>query len=121
MLATFRTTLKNHERLTKTPVDRQHDPNKRTQEHAGYFRSDNSKAQQRHRGVNTVSRDRNKTFAAWMADETAPIIVPDGAGIWTFGDHLRHLAAHRGAIPLERDEFGRCVICVRRGFFAPDA
>ncbi len=56
-----------------------------------------------------------------MVDDTAPILVPDGAGIWTFGDHLRHLAGHAGTIPLVLDEFGRCVICVRRGFFKPNA
>ena len=56
-----------------------------------------------------------------IADDTAPILVPDGAGIWTFGDHLRHLAGHAGTIPLERDEAGRCLICLRRGFFRPNA
>jgi hypothetical protein len=55
------------------------------------------------------------------ADDTAPILVPDGAGIWTFGDHLRHLAGHAGTIPLALDEYGRCLICVRRGFFTPNA
>jgi hypothetical protein len=68
-----------------------------------------------------VSDDQNKTSPLRTADDTAPILVPDGAGIWTFGDHLRHLAAHAGAIPLVLDEFGRCVICVRRGFFRPNA
>lgn len=68
-----------------------------------------------------MSSDQKKYPTPWMADATAPIIVPDGAGIWTFGDHLRHLAGHRGTIPLERDEFGRCVICVRRNLFTPDA
>jgi hypothetical protein len=68
-----------------------------------------------------VGNDGNKTSAPRTADDAAPILVPDGAGIWTFGDHLRHLAGHAGTIPLARDEFGRCVICVRRGFFRPDA
>ncbi len=68
-----------------------------------------------------VSNDRNKTSAPRTADDTAPIIVPDGAGIWTYGDHLRHNAGHAGTIPLVLDEFGRCVICVRRGFFKPNA
>jgi hypothetical protein len=63
----------------------------------------------------------NKTSTPRTADDTAPILVPDGAGIWTFGDHLRHLAGHAGTIPLALDEFGRCVICVRRGFFTPNA
>src|SRR5271169_6435975 len=49
-----------------------------------------------------------------LSHVTSPILVPDGAGIWTFGDHLRHLAGHAGTIPLARDEFGRCVICLRR-------
>ena len=65
--------------------------------------------------------DRSTTSAPLAADDSAPILVPEGAGIWTFGDHLRHLARHAGAIPLELDEFGRRVICVRRGFFRPDA
>jgi hypothetical protein len=68
-----------------------------------------------------VSNNGNKTSTPPAADDTAPILVPDGAGIWTFGDHLRHLAGHVGAIPLALDEFGRCVICVRRGFFKPGA
>ena len=62
-----------------------------------------------------MSNDRNKISTPRTADDTAPIIVPDGAGIWTFGDHLRHLAGHAGTIPLALDEYGRCVICVRRG------
>jgi hypothetical protein len=68
-----------------------------------------------------VSNDRNKTSALRTADDTAPILVPDGAGIWTFSDHLRHLAGHAGTIPLARDEAGRCLICLRRGFFTPNA
>ena len=68
-----------------------------------------------------MSNDLNRTLPPRIADDTTPILVPYGAGIWTFGDHLRHLAGHRGTIPLARDEFGRCVICVRRGFFTPNA
>ena len=34
---------------------------------------------------------------------------------------MRHLAGHAGTIPLALDEFGCCVICVRRGFFTPNA
>ena len=71
--------------------------------------------------IAAVSNDRNKTSAPRAADDTAPILVPDGAGIWTFGDHLRHLAGHAGTIPLALDPFGRCLICLRRGFFTPDA
>ena len=68
-----------------------------------------------------VSNDRNKPSTSRTADDTAPIIVPDGAGIWTFGDHLRHNAGHAGTIPLALDEYGRCLICLRRGFFTPNA
>jgi len=68
-----------------------------------------------------VSDDENKTSNPRLADDTRPILVPAGAGIWTFGDHLRHLAGHAGNIPLTLDEFGRCVICVRRGLFTPNA
>ena len=67
-----------------------------------------------------VSNDRNKTSTPRAADDTAPILVPDGAGIWTFGDHLRHLAGHAGTIPLALDEYGRCLVCIRRGFFTPN-
>jgi hypothetical protein len=68
-----------------------------------------------------MSNDRSKTSIPRAAADSAPILVPDGAGIWTFGDHLRHLNAHAGTIPLELDEFGRCVICVRRGLYTPNA
>jgi len=68
-----------------------------------------------------VSSDPNKTSAPQVAEDAAPIIVPDGVGIWTFGDHLRHLAGHAGTIPLALDEYGRCLICVRRGLFTPNA
>jgi hypothetical protein len=68
-----------------------------------------------------VSDDKTKTFRPRISDDAALILVPYGAGIWTFGDHLRHLAGHRGTIPLALDEFGRCLICVRRGFFTPNA
>jgi hypothetical protein len=68
-----------------------------------------------------VGNHRNKSSAPRMADDAAPILVPDGAGIWTFGDHLRHNAGHAGTIPLVLDEHSRCVICIRRGFFKPNA
>ena len=68
-----------------------------------------------------VSNNGNKASTPRTADDTARILVPDGAGIWTFGDHLRHLAGHAGTIPLALDEYGRCLICIRRGFFTPNA
>ena len=68
-----------------------------------------------------MSNNGNKASTPRTADDTAPILVPDGAGIWTFGDHLRHLAGHAGTIPLARDEAGRWLICLRRGFFKPNA
>ena len=68
-----------------------------------------------------VSNNGNKVSTPRLGDDGTAILVPDGAGIWTFGDHLRHLAGHAGTIPLARDEAGRCLICVRRGFFKPDA
>ena len=68
----------------------------------------------------TVSNNGSKASTPRTADD-APILVPDGAGIWTFGDHLRHLAGHAGTTPLTLDEYGRCLICLRRGFFAPNA
>jgi hypothetical protein len=75
-----------------------------------------------HRSAPTVARVTATSVATpRAADDTAPILVPDGAGIWTFGDHLRHLAGHAGTIPLALDEYGRCLICLRRGFFRPNA
>ena len=68
-----------------------------------------------------MSNNGNEASTPRTADDTAPILVPDSAGIWSFGDHLRHLAGHAGTIPLVRDEAGRCLICPRRGFFTPDA
>ena len=47
-----------------------------------------------------VSNNGNKASTPRTADDTAPILVPAGAGIWTYGDHLRHLAGHAGTIPL---------------------
>jgi hypothetical protein len=38
-----------------------------------------------------------------------------------YGRHLRHLAEHAGTIPARLDEFGRCVTCVRLGWWRPDA
>ena len=68
-----------------------------------------------------MRNDRNRTLPPRIANDTAPILVPYGVGIWTYGDHLRHLAGHAGTTPLARDEFGRCVICLRRGFFKSHA
>jgi hypothetical protein len=48
------------------------------------------------------------------------IMLPAELRPWTYGDHLRHLAGHRGIEPLPRDAYGRCAICVRKGFFKPD-
>jgi hypothetical protein len=53
-------------------------------------------------------------------DDATPILVPAYLQRWSFGDHLGHLAGHRGIEPLPRDQFGRCLICVRRGLFTPD-
>ncbi len=69
----------------------------------------------------TVRNDLNRTLPPRIANDTAPILVPYGVGIWTYGDHLRHLAGHAGTTPLALDEFGRCAICLRRGFFKPNA
>jgi hypothetical protein len=53
----------------------------------------------------------------WTADS---ILLPADVRPWTYSDHLRHLAGHRGLVFLPRDEYGRCAICVRKGFFEPD-
>jgi hypothetical protein len=62
-----------------------------------------------------------KKYAPCAEDDQAPIRVPRCAGYSTFGDHLRHLAEHAGTIPATLDEFGRCVFCVRRGWFKLDS
>ena len=67
-----------------------------------------------------MSKDEKKRQQSPTDDDAAPIIVPAHLQHWTFGDHLRHLAAHAGTLPLTLDEFGRCAICVRRGLFTPD-
>jgi hypothetical protein len=54
-------------------------------------------------------------------EEAAPILVPKGTGEFTFGDHLRHLHEHAGDIPATLDQYGRCVHCVRRGWFKLDS
>ena len=63
----------------------------------------------------------NKKTVLHAVDDTSPILVPKGTAKFTFGDHLRHLHEHAGTIPATLDEFGRCVHCVRRGWFKPDA
>jgi len=54
-------------------------------------------------------------------DDAARILVPKGAGKFTFSDHMRHLHEHAGDIPATLDEFGRCAHCVRRGWFKLDS
>jgi hypothetical protein len=67
-----------------------------------------------------MSKDKKASQQSPVADDAAPILIPADLQGWTFGDHLRHLAGHAGNAPLILDEFGRCVICVRRGLFTPD-
>jgi hypothetical protein len=38
--------------------------------------------------------------ARWEQNLPPTILIPDGVGIWTYGDHLRHLAGHAGTISL---------------------
>ena len=56
-----------------------------------------------------------------IADDAAPILVPKRTTDQTYGDHLRHLAGHAGTMPPALDEFGRCVVCVRLGWFRLNA
>jgi hypothetical protein len=67
-----------------------------------------------------MTKDRKTRRQSRTADDASPILVPTHFQGWTFGDHLRHLAGHAGTEPLLLDEFGRCVICVRRGWFRPN-
>ncbi len=69
-----------------------------------------------------MSRNRQQTnYTRLVAAEAAPILVPACTADRTYGDHLRHLAEHAGAIPATLDEFGRCVVCVRLGCFRLNA
>ena len=62
-----------------------------------------------------------KKHAPNATDDAAPILIPDGTRERTFGDYLRHVAAHAGTIPATLGEFGRCVDCVRLRCFKLDA
>jgi hypothetical protein len=41
------------------------------------------------------------------ADDGAPILLPACTEDRTYGDHLRHLASHAGALPPTLDEFSK--------------
>lgn len=69
-----------------------------------------------------MSKDRQQPNRILLPlNEADPIVVPAARAEWTYGDHLRHLAGHAGTIPLTLDEFGRCVVCMRLGWFRPNA
>ena len=68
-----------------------------------------------------MSKNRNPLHFSDEGGDAAPILVPTNARKPTFGDHLVHLAEHAGTIPARLDEFGRCIYCVRRGWFKFDA
>jgi hypothetical protein len=63
-----------------------------------------------------------------LADPTSPPAVeaPETYGLQTcrqprtYGDQLRHVAEHAGTVPGQRDAFGRCVVCVRLGWWRAD-
>ena len=67
------------------------------------------------------SKDRKANRSPQTADGAAPIVVPARTAAWTYGDHLRHLSEHAGDLPPTLDEFGRCVVCVRFGWFRLNA
>ena len=48
-----------------------------------------------------MSNGRNRTSTFRKADDTTPILVPDGAGIWTFGDHLKHFGFARNVVSFQ--------------------
>jgi len=66
-------------------------------------------------------KNRNPRGETDAEEGRAPIVVPMDTRKVTFGDHLVHLAEHAGTIPARLDEFGRCLYCVRRGWFSCDA
>ena len=68
-----------------------------------------------------MSKNRNPLHFSDEGSDAAPILLPANARKPTFGDHLVHLAEHAGTIPARLDEFGRCIYCVRRGWFKFDA
>ena len=73
-----------------------------------------SRAGGRSRYDGTMTTDENDQ-AAWEA------------AVWTqearkaYGAHLRHLAEHAGTIPASLDDAGRCITCLRLGWWRPDA
>ncbi len=68
-----------------------------------------------------ASKGLNPLRRSATGDHASPILVPKDTRAPTFGDHLVHLAEHAGTIPARLDEFGRCIYCVRRGWFKFDA
>ncbi len=69
-----------------------------------------------------MSKNRQYTSRTPLtADDGAPILLPASREDRTYGDHLRHLASHAGALPPTLDEFGRCTVCVRLGWFRLNA
>lgn len=56
-----------------------------------------------------------------LLEDATPISVVKDTAEFTFSDHLRHLHEHAGTIPAMLDEYGRCVRCVARGWFKPNA
>ena len=60
-------------------------------------------------------------------DGTVTTDENDQAAVWTqearkaYGAHLRHLAEHAGTIPASLDDAGRCITCLRLGWWRPDA
>lgn len=58
-----------------------------------------------------------KKYTLNADSDAEAIVLPKDAGEFTFGDHLRHLHEHAGDIPATLDEFGKCIHCVRRGWF----
>jgi hypothetical protein len=67
------------------------------------------------------SKDRKANRSPQTTDEAAPIVLPARTAVWTYGDHLKHLAEHAGTLPPTLDEFGRCVVCVHFGWFRLNA
>jgi hypothetical protein len=47
--------------------------------------------------------------------------LDDEIVLTAIGRWMHHAGMHNGTIPIERDEYGRCKICVALGFWRADA
>ncbi len=71
--------------------------------------------------VHSILRTRRGLLARYRYAGLFLLEHLDDGYLVAYGDHLRHLAGHAGTMPPALDEFGRCVVCVRLGWFRLNA